>query len=65
MVVDAILDVLDRLARTVVEMLDTKIHIPIISDILNLIGVPDVSFLDLFLWIGAAGITIVHKVGTG
>ncbi|KAI7763106.1 hypothetical protein LZL87_013608 [Fusarium oxysporum] len=64
-VVDAILDVLHRLAGTVVEMLDTKIHIPIISDILNLIGIPDISFLDLFLWVGAAGITIVYKIGTG
>ncbi|KAI1029502.1 hypothetical protein LB504_010781 [Fusarium proliferatum] len=64
-VVDAILDVLQRLAGTVVDMLDTKIHIPIISDILNLIGVPDISFLDLFLWIGAAGITVTYKIGTG
>ncbi|KLP16141.1 uncharacterized protein LW94_13829 [Fusarium fujikuroi] len=64
-VVNAILDVLHRLAGTVVEMLDTKIHIPIISDILNLIGVPDISFLDLFLWIGAAGVTVVYKIDTG
>ncbi|CVL06137.1 uncharacterized protein FMAN_03876 [Fusarium mangiferae] len=64
-VVDALLDVLHRLAGTVVDMLDTKIHIPIISDILNLIGVPDISFLDLFLWIGAAGITVIYKIGTG
>ncbi|KAF5562255.1 hypothetical protein FPHYL_5782 [Fusarium phyllophilum] len=64
-VVDAILDVLQRLAGTVVEMLDTKIHIPVISDILNLIGIPDISFLDLFLWVGAAGITVVYKIGTG
>jgi hypothetical protein len=45
--------------------LDTKIHIPIISDILNAIGVPEISFLDLFTWIGAAGITIVYKIGRG
>ncbi|KAK2482157.1 hypothetical protein H9L39_07796, partial [Fusarium oxysporum f. sp. albedinis] len=64
-VVDAILDVLHRLAGIVIEMLDTKIYIPIISDILNLIGIPDISFLDLFLWIGAAGITVVYKIGTG
>ncbi|KAH7229825.1 hypothetical protein BKA60DRAFT_628384 [Fusarium oxysporum] len=64
-VVDAILDVLHRLAGTVFEILDTKIHIPIISEILSLIGIPDISFLDLFLWIGAAGITIIHKIATG
>ncbi|KAJ9425847.1 hypothetical protein QL093DRAFT_2575440 [Fusarium oxysporum] len=35
-VVDAILDVLHRLAGTVFEILDTKIHIPIISEILRI-----------------------------
>ncbi|KAJ4208871.1 hypothetical protein NW759_013633 [Fusarium solani] len=64
-VVDAMLDVLYRLAGTVVEVLDTTIHIPIISDILNAIGIPDISFLDLFTWIGAAGITIVFKIARG
>ncbi|KAL5584370.1 hypothetical protein FOVSG1_013759 [Fusarium oxysporum f. sp. vasinfectum] len=64
-VVDAMLDVLYRLAGTVVDVLDTKIHIPIISDILNAIGVPDISFLDLFTWIGAAGITIMFKIARG
>ncbi|EXK38599.1 hypothetical protein FOMG_06164 [Fusarium oxysporum f. sp. melonis 26406] len=47
-IVDAMLDALYRLADAVVNVLDTKIHIPIISDILNAIGVPDISFLDLF-----------------
>ncbi|KAF4970562.1 hypothetical protein FZEAL_10010 [Fusarium zealandicum] len=64
-VVDAMLDVLCRLADTVVDVLDTKIHIPIISDILNAIGVPDISFLDLFTWVGAAGITITFKIARG
>ncbi|KAM0418550.1 hypothetical protein ACHAPD_004910 [Fusarium lateritium] len=45
-IVDAMLDVLYRLAGTVVEVLDAKIHIPIISDIPNAIGIPDISFLD-------------------
>lgn len=64
-VVDAMLDVLHQLAGTIVDVLDTKIHIPIISDILNAIGVPDISFLDLFTWVGAAGITIIFKVVSG
>ncbi|KAF5649805.1 uncharacterized protein FTJAE_769 [Fusarium tjaetaba] len=64
-VVDAMLDVLYRLAGTVVDVLDTKIHIPVISDILNAIGVPDISFLDLFTWIGAAGITTMFKLARG
>ncbi|XEU97491.1 hypothetical protein FSHL1_002777 [Fusarium sambucinum] len=64
-VVDTMLDVLCTLAGTVVDVLDTKIHIPIISDILNAIGVSDISFLDLFTWIGAAEITIMVKFAHG
>ncbi|KAI9371420.1 hypothetical protein BJX61DRAFT_548260 [Aspergillus egyptiacus] len=64
-VVDAMLKVLRDLASTAIAVLDTKIHIPIISDILNAIGVPDISFLDLFTWIGAAGITVIFKVARG
>ncbi|KAL5623677.1 hypothetical protein FOBRF1_002927 [Fusarium oxysporum] len=64
-VVDAMLDVLYRLAGAVVDVLDTKIHISIISDKLNAIGVPGISFLDLFTWIGAAGITIMFKIARG
>ncbi|QPC59453.1 hypothetical protein HYE67_001684 [Fusarium culmorum] len=64
-VVDAMLDVLYTLASTVVDVLDTKIHIPIISDILNAIGFSDISFLDLFTWIGATGITIMVKIAHG
>ncbi|KAF4339364.1 hypothetical protein FBEOM_6778 [Fusarium beomiforme] len=64
-VVDAMLDVLHSLAGTVVDILGTKIRIPIISDILNAIGIPDISFLDLFTWIGAAGTTIMYKIARG
>lgn len=64
-VVDAILNILYRLAGTIVGVLDTQIHIPIISDILNAIGVPDISFFNLFTCIGATGITIMFKVARG
>ncbi|PYI06803.1 hypothetical protein BO78DRAFT_367819 [Aspergillus sclerotiicarbonarius CBS 121057] len=64
-VVDALLNVLAELAQSALDVLDTKIHIPIISDILNTIGVPDISFLDLFTWIGAVAVTVVYKVTEG
>ncbi len=64
-VIDALLEVLEKLAATAVELMDTKIHIPIISDILNDIGIPDISFLDLFAWIGAVAHTVVYKIATG
>ncbi len=64
-VVDALLNIVYEVASSAIEVLDTKIHIPIVSDILNAIGVPDVSFLDLITWIGAASITIIYKITHG
>jgi hypothetical protein len=61
-VVDALLNVLCQLSQSVVTLLDTKIYIPIISDILNAIGVPDISFLDLFSWIIAVAYTVTYKI---
>ncbi|KAI0413451.1 hypothetical protein F5X98DRAFT_390762 [Xylaria grammica] len=64
-VVDALLDALSAVANTVIDLLDTKIYIPIISDILELIGVPSISFFDLFAWIGAVSFTVVYKIANG
>lgn len=52
-VVNALLNVLSQAAQFALKFLDTKIHIPVISDILNKIGIPDLSILDLFMWITA------------
>ncbi|GFF29380.1 hypothetical protein IFM61606_10347 [Aspergillus udagawae] len=64
-VVDALLNVLCELAQSALKVLDTKIQIPVISDILNSIGVPGMSFLDLFSWISAVAVTVVYKVAKG
>ncbi|KAF2964040.1 hypothetical protein GQX73_g9541 [Xylaria multiplex] len=64
-VVDALMDVLSSVANTVLELLDTKIYIPIISEILDLIGIPSISFFDLFAWIGAVSFTVVYKIANG
>ncbi|RYC61262.1 hypothetical protein CHU98_g4934, partial [Xylaria longipes] len=64
-VVDALLDVLSSVANTVIDPLDTNIYIPIISDILEAIGVPSISFFDLFAWIGAVSFTLVYKIANG
>lgn len=64
-VVDALLTVLSELAQSAIDVLDTKIHIPVISDILNDIGVPDLSILDLITWVGAVAVTLVYKVVEG
>ncbi|THC89158.1 hypothetical protein EYZ11_011398 [Aspergillus tanneri] len=64
-VFDALVDVLASLAASAIKLLDTKVHVPVISDILNLLGIPDFSFLDLFTWIAAVGYTVVHKITYG
>jgi hypothetical protein len=64
-VVDAVLSVLADLFGAAIALLDTKIHIPVLSDILNDIGVPDMSFLDVLCWIGGAAFTIVYKIAEG
>ncbi|KAM0339577.1 hypothetical protein ACHAPU_010877 [Fusarium lateritium] len=58
----AIIDVLCDLASTAMDILNTKIHIPAISYILNALGVQDISMLDLFCWIPAVGYTVVYKI---
>ncbi|KAK1464167.1 hypothetical protein CMEL01_12928 [Colletotrichum melonis] len=61
-VVDALLTVLIDLADSAIGLLDTKIHIPVISDILKDIGIPDVSYLDLVCWIPAMSYTVIYKI---
>ncbi|KAF7592488.1 hypothetical protein BBP40_000223 [Aspergillus hancockii] len=61
-VVDTLLTVLYDVAQSAITILDAKIHIPIISDILNAIGVSDITFLDLICWIAALGFTVVYKL---
>ncbi|HET9648409.1 MAG TPA: hypothetical protein VFP34_09280, partial [Microlunatus sp.] len=63
-VLDALLDILHILASKLLEFLDTPIHIPVISDILNAIGIPDFSMLDIVCWVAAVPVTIGYKIGT-
>ena len=63
-VVDALFRVLGHLASSALDLLDVKLRIPIISDIRGAIGVPEISSLDLFCWIGAVGYTLVFKMMT-
>lgn len=61
-VIDVILDILADVAAATLKLLDTKIHIPVISDILSAIGIPEFSFLDLFCWVPAVAYTVVYKI---
>ncbi|KAI1261166.1 hypothetical protein F5Y18DRAFT_402792, partial [Xylariaceae sp. FL1019] len=64
-VVDALLNALFSLSNSALALLDTLIHVPIVSDILNAIGIGDISFLDLFTWIAAVSFTIPYKLVRG
>jgi hypothetical protein len=64
-VMDAFLDVLASVSSTVIEILDTDIYIPVLSDILESFGVPSTSFLDLFCWVAAVPVTISYKLAEG
>ena len=64
-VMDAMLDILYELVSTILDALDTEIHIPVVSDILKDFGVPRLSLLDIFCWITAVPVTISYKIGVG
>jgi hypothetical protein len=61
-VIDALLDIFVAVARQSLALLDSPVHIPVISDILNAIGIPDFSALDVICWIAAVPVTIGYKV---
>lgn len=64
-IVDVLFDILSNMADSILSILDTKIHIPVISDILKEIGIQEISFLDLFCWISAVAYTVVYKIAKG
>jgi hypothetical protein len=64
-VADALLGILSDVAETAVAFLATPIHIPVLSDILNEIGIPDFSLLDIVCWICAVPITVGYKLAKG
>ncbi|MCJ1316563.1 hypothetical protein MMC15_001884 [Xylographa vitiligo] len=59
-VIDCLLKVLCELSSFAMDLFTQKVHIPVISDILNALGVSDLSMLDLFCWIAAAITTLAY-----
>jgi hypothetical protein len=62
--VDSVIDVIVSVADNLINILNTKLHVPVISDILNAIGVPEISFLDLVCWLAAVPSTVIYKLAT-
>lgn len=63
-ILDPLLEALYELVAAAVQALDTPIHIPVLSDILGELGVPQFSLLELLCWIAAVPATIMHKAAT-
>lgn len=59
---DALFDILYEVGTELLGLLDQKLHIPVVSDILEFFGVPAVSALDLMCWITAIPATLVSKI---
>jgi len=64
-VVDALLDLIYDMAELALAAFETKIHIPVISDILSDFGIPEFSFLDVICWAGAIPVTLAYKIAEG
>ncbi|WP_312334516.1 hypothetical protein [Sphingobacterium sp.] len=64
-VFDVLFDIFIKMLESALEILDTPIYIPVVSDILEYFGVPKVSMLDLICYIGAVPVTVVYKIAKG
>ncbi|UPZ36411.1 hypothetical protein MUB18_20185 [Sphingobacterium sp. PCS056] len=62
---DVLFDIFIKMLESALEILDTPIYIPVVSDILEYFGVPKVSMLDLLCYIGAVPVTVVYKMAKG
>ena len=61
-VIDVLFDIVIQMINSALEILDTPVYIPVVSDILEYFGVPSISMLDLICYMGAVPVTIVYKI---
>ncbi len=61
-VIEALLDTIAVVAKNVGELLIIPLEIPLITPLLNLIGIPNVSIADLFCLLAAIPMTLVYKL---
>ncbi|QUM85075.1 hypothetical protein [Moritella sp. 28] len=59
LVVSVLFDIMAFCMGSITDMLETKFHIPVISDILNL---GSFSILDILSWISAVAYTVTYKI---
>ncbi len=64
-IVDELFDILIDIAEGAVDLLETPIYIPIVSDILKDLGIGSFSFLDIVCWVAALPSTIIYKAAKG
>lgn len=61
-VIDVLFDIIIQMLTSALDILDTPIYIPVVSDILEYFGVPKLSMLDLICYMGAVPVTVVYKI---
>lgn len=63
---DLMFDVIAQLVRSAIGVLDAKVYIPVLSEILeDVFGIAPFSILDVLCLIGAVPATIIYKIATG
>jgi len=61
-VIDVLFNIIIQMLASALDILDTPIYIPVVSDILEYFGVPKLSMLDLLCYMGAVPVTVVYKI---
>ncbi len=61
-IIDSAIDLITVLVDAAFAIIDKKIHIPVVTEILSFYGVPHFSFLDIITYVGAIPATMSYKL---
>ncbi len=64
-IVESLLALISAAATYVTDLLTVPLEIPLITPLLNLIGIPNVSIADVFCMVAAVPLTVVYKLING
>jgi hypothetical protein len=64
-VINAFVATIEDIAAATQAALNMPIHIPVVSDVLNFFGVPDLTVLDITCWLAAVPATLLAKLAAG
>ena len=61
-IISTLFDIISEVANTILQILDTPVYIPVLSDVLEFFGVSIPSMFDMLCWIAAVPATLAYKV---